>query len=94
MLQALYFHIVFFNTELLLHEHCFRLMQSLSASEVNKEGTRSTKTDIVLAASVLVEVTRRSLYFTPRSTTVLLNLSRETKTFSCLLTSLPYQQVS
>lgn len=39
-------------------------------------------------------MTRCSLYFTPRSTTVPLNLSREVKTFSCLLTSLPYQQVS
>lgn len=39
-------------------------------------------------------MTRRSLYFTPRSTTVPLNLSREAETFSCLLTSLPYQQVS
>lgn len=70
------------------------IWQTRSASEVNKEGTRSTKTDIVLAFPVLVEVTRRSLYFTPRSTTVPLNLSREAKTFSCLLTSLPYQHVS
>lgn len=47
---------------------------------------------------VLVEVTGRSFHRRPlphkRSTTVPLNLSREAKAFSCLLTSLPYQQVS
>lgn len=44
---------------------------------------------------VPVEVTRRSLSPPPpRCCAVPFNLSREVETFSCLLTSLPYQQVS
>lgn len=44
---------------------------------------------------VPVEVTRRSLSPPPaRCSVVPFNLSREVETFSCLLTSLPYQQVS
>lgn len=70
------------------------LWQSKSASEVNKKGTRSTKTDIVLAFSCAGGSDKAFLFPLPRCTAVLFNLSREVKTFSCLLTSLPYQQVS
>lgn len=75
-----------------LFRACF--WQTRRASEVKKEGTRSTKTDIVLAPSWTGRGDEAFLVFHPRSTAVPLNLSREAKTFSCLLTSLPYQQVS
>lgn len=75
-----------------LFRACF--WQTRRASEVKKEGTRSTKTDIVLAPSWTGRGDKAFLVFHPRSTAVPLNLSREAKTFSCLLTSLPYQQVS
>lgn len=58
---------------------------------MKKKGTRSSKTDTLLVFSSTARGDRHLLYFTPRSTTVPLNLSREAKTFSCLLTSLPYQ---
>lgn len=66
------------------------LWHTMKVREATKEGATSTKR----YSSVLVEVTRRSLCVTLRGTTVPLNLSREAKTFSCLLTSLPCQQVS